>query len=117
MNWMKEEHSFRGTFTNITKAAPGNRRPNYIVISVTDACGVPVTGLGMSNFKVDPMIVRPGGALVNITGVTPGRLPGFYHVNIVPIRQETWKKGVYIFAVAVEIGTSKGQTLATVLMD
>jgi len=61
--------------------------------------------------------VGPGGALVNITGVTPGRLPGFYHTNVVPIRQETWKKGVYIFAVAVEIGTSKGQTLATVLMD
>jgi hypothetical protein len=104
-------------FSEDTIAAPGNRRPNYIVISVTDACGVPITGLGVSNFKVDPMIVGPGGALVNITGVTPGRLPGFYHINVVPIRQETWKKGVYIFAVAVEIGTSKGQTLATVLMD
>lgn len=104
-------------FSEDTIAAPGNRRPNYIVMSVTNTRGTPVTGLGVSNFKVDPMIVGPGGALVNITGVTAGRLPGFYHVNVVPIRKETWKKGVYIFAVAVERGADKGQTLATVLMD
>lgn len=104
-------------FSEDTIAAPGNRRPNYIVASVTNTRGTPVTGLGVSNFKVDPMIVGPGGALVNVTGVTAGRLPGFYHVNVVPIRKETWKKGVYIFAVAVERGADKGQTLATVLMD
>jgi hypothetical protein len=86
-------------------------------VSITDTKGAPVTGLTIANFKVDPMIVGPGGALVNITGVTPGRLPGFYHVNVVPINTQTWKAGVYIFAVAVERGTDKGQTLATVLMD
>lgn len=100
-----------------TIAAPGNREPNYIVVSVTDACGEPYTGLEMANFKVDPMIVGPGGALVDITRVAPGRLSGFYHVDVVPIRKETWKKGVYIFAVAVEKGKDKGQTLASVLMD
>lgn len=63
------------------------------------------------------MIVGPGGALVNITDVAPGRLPGFYHINVVPIRRETWKVGVYIFAVATERGSDQGQTLATVLMD
>ena len=104
-------------FSEDTIAAPGNRLPNYIVVSITDANGVPVAGLAVSNFKVDPMIVGPGGALVNIAGVTPGRLPGYYHVNVVPIRTETWKKGVYIFAVAVQKGADKGQTLATVLMD
>jgi hypothetical protein len=104
-------------FSEDTIAAPGNRLPNYIVVSVTDANGVPVTGLGVSNFKAQPMIVGPGGALVNIVGVTPGIFPGFYHVNVVPIRAETWKKGVYIFAVAVQRGADKGQTLATVLMD
>jgi len=104
-------------FSEDTIASPGNRQPNYIIVSVTDTGGIPVTGLGASNFKVDPMIVGPGGALVNITGVTPGRLPGFYLVKTVPIRTETWKKGVYIFAVAVESGSSVGQTLATVLMD
>jgi hypothetical protein len=63
------------------------------------------------------MIVGPGGALVDITGVTAGRLPGFYHINVVSIREEDWKKGVYIFAIAVERGVDRGQTLATVLMD
>ena len=100
-----------------TIAAPANRLPNYIVVSVTDANGVPVVGLGIPNFKVDPMIVGPGGALVNISSAYPSRLPGFYHINVLPIRTETWKAGVYIFAVAVERGVDKGQTLTTVLMD
>ncbi len=104
-------------FSEDTIAAPGNRLPNYIVVSATDVNGVGVTGLGASNFKVDPMVVGPGGALVNIAGVTAGRLPGFYHINVVPIKTETWKKGVYIFAVAVERGADHGQALATVLMD
>jgi hypothetical protein len=78
-------------FSEDTIAAPGNRQPNYIVVSVTDANGIPITGLGISDFKVDPMIVGPGGALVNITSVTGGRLPGFYNINVVPIRTETWK--------------------------
>jgi hypothetical protein len=104
-------------FSEDSIAAPGNRQPNYIIVSVTDSAGIPVTGLGVPNFKVDPMIVGPGGALVNITGVSAGRLPGFYHINVVPIRTETWKAGVYIFAVAVERGVDQGQALATVLMD
>ena len=104
-------------FSEDTIAAPGNRQPNYIIASVTDANGIPVTGLAVANFKVDPFIVGPGGALVNITGVTAGRLPGFYLINVVPIRMETWKAGVYIFAIAIEKGSNRGQTLATVLMD
>jgi hypothetical protein len=104
-------------FSEDTIAAPGNRQPNYIIVSVTDGNGAPVIGLAAANYKVDPMIVGPGGALVNITGVNAGRLPGFYHVNVVPINTQTWKPGVYIFAVAVARGADKGQTLATVLMD
>jgi hypothetical protein len=105
------------SLTEDTIAAPGNRLANYIVVSVTDDHGVPVTGLVAANFKVDPMIVGPGGALVNILNVTPGRLLGFYFVNVVPIGAQTWKSGVYIFAVAVDTGPNKGQTLASVLMD
>ncbi len=104
-------------FSEDSIAAPGNRQPNYIIVSVTDENGIPITGLDVPNFKVDPMIVGPGGALVNITSVSAGRLAGFYHVNVVPIRTETWKSGVYIFAVAVEKGSDKGQALATVVMD
>jgi hypothetical protein len=63
------------------------------------------------------MIVGPGGALVNITGAVPVRLPGTYNVNVVPIRTETWKAGGYIFAVVVLRGADHGQTLCSVLMD
>lgn len=98
-------------------ASPGNRLNNYIEVSVTDSAGIPVNGLLAANFKVDPMIVGAGGALVNIVSVTAGRLPGFYHINVVPIGTETWKAGVYIFAVAITRGSDQGQTLATVLMD
>lgn len=104
-------------FSEDTIAAPGNRQPNYIVISVTDCNGIPVTGLNAGNFSVDPLIVGPGGALVNIVGVSTGRLPGFYLVNVLPIRTETWKAGVYIFCVVAKRGADQGQTLATVLMD
>jgi hypothetical protein len=100
-----------------TIAAPGNRQPNYIVASVTDANGTPVTGLVAANFKVDAMIVGPGGALVDITRVAQGQLPGFYFIDVVPIRQETWKSGTYIFGIAVQKGADKGQALATVVMD
>lgn len=104
-------------FSEDTIAAPGNRQVNYIEASVTDANGEPALGLGAGNFKVDPMIVGPGGALVNIVRVVAGRLPGFYHIEVVPINVQTWKAGVYIFALAVQRGSDKGQTLATVLMD
>jgi hypothetical protein len=100
-----------------TIAAPGNRQPNFVLVSVTNANGEPKTGLAAGNFKVDPMIVGPGGALVNITRAAAARLPGFYHLDVVPIRTETWKAGVYVLAVAVESGRDKGQTLASVLMD
>ena len=106
-----------------TIAAPGNRQPNYIVVSVTKSTGVPVLGLGVSNFKVDPVIVGPGGALVNITGVSAGRLPGIYLINVLPISTQTWKRGVYIFAVAVKSASTtsrivdQGQNLCSVLMD
>jgi hypothetical protein len=100
-----------------TIAAPGNRQNNYVVVSVTDAGGNPVTGLNASNFKVQPVIVGAGGALVNITGAATAGLPGFYIVDVVPIKTETWKAGTYIFAVAAERGADKGQALASVLMD
>lgn len=100
-----------------TIAAPGNRQPNYIIASVTDGNGAPISGLTAANFKVDAMIVGPGGALVDISRVAEGRLPGFYFIDVVPIRQETWKSGTYIFGIAVQKGGDKGQAMAKVLMD
>lgn len=100
-----------------TIAAPGNRRENYICVSVAEENGAPTTGLSAPNFKVDPMIVGPGGALVDITSVTAGRLPGTYLLRVLPIATETWKAGTYIFAVSVDRSGNKGQTLTSVLMD
>lgn len=100
-----------------TVAAPGNRLLNYICVSVTDTNGNPIAGLTHANFKVDPMIAATGGALVHVASFFAGRLPGFYYINVAPIKMETWKAGVYIFAVTVERGKDKGQTLASVLMD
>lgn len=100
-----------------TIAAPGDRDNNYICVSVTRRTGNPVTGLGETNFSVDPMIVGPGGALVDIDRVTAGRLPGFYNVQVKPIGTQTWKSGTYIFAVAVDQGPNQGQTLTSVLLD
>jgi hypothetical protein len=102
-----------------TIAAPGNVNANYIVVSVTDSVGNPVTGLTATNFKVQPIIVGAGGALVNIESVAvpPYEPPGFYIVRVVPISGQTWKSGTYIFAVAVTRGSDRGQNLASVLMD
>src|SRR6266566_5150637 len=72
-----------------TIAAPGNRQPNYVVVSVTDRHGEPITGLGTPNFQVVPMIVGPGGALVDITTIIAGSLAGFYLIEVVPIGTET----------------------------
>ena len=53
----------------------------------------------------------------SIEHVVPGRLPGFYLVNVVPIGTETWKAGVYLFAISVTQGVKHGQTLTRVQMD
>lgn len=98
-------------------AAPGNRNVNYIVVSVTNADGTPLVGLTATNFKVDAIIVGPGGSLVNIAIVSPGRLPGFYTLQTIPINTETWKAGVYIFGVSVVQGVKQGRALAQVTMD
>lgn len=100
-----------------TIAAPGNTSTNYIVVSVTDANGVPVTGLGIANFAVTPIIVGPGGSTGSTASVTGGGLPGTYIVKTVPTAGQTWKAGVYIFAVAVTSGANRGQNVCSVLMD
>jgi hypothetical protein len=63
------------------------------------------------------MISPPGGVPVHIETFFEGRLPGFYYINVTPMDMYTWKHGVYIFAVAVDKGSEKGQALASVMMD
>jgi len=63
------------------------------------------------------MIVAPCGAMVNITNVNPGRLPGFYLLQTLPIGTQTWKAGVYLFAVSVTQGVKHWQAFARVKMN
>lgn len=99
-------------------AEPGNRLPNYLVLSITDADGHPVPGIGASHIQVDPLVVGPGGSLVNVIEVVPSsRIDGFYVVKLQPISQATWKAGTYVFAIVVNKGGYRGQALASVLMD
>lgn len=101
-----------------TVAAPGNQRENYLLLSVTDHLGNPVTNLSASDIKVDAMLVGPGGSLVEIDSVRhSARIDGFYYVNLKPMTTTSWKSGVYVFGVAVESGSRRGQALATVQMD
>jgi hypothetical protein len=101
-----------------TIAAPGNREPNYIVVSVMDAAGQPILGLTPSNFAVDATIVGPGGSLVDIqSAIQHNRMAGIYLLMVVPIKDYTWKSGMYIFSITVEDKGRRGQTLAKVLMD
>ena len=86
-----------------------------IVASVTDPNGEPVTGLTAANFRIDPMAAS-NGAKVNVTRVSAGRLPGFYHIDIAN-GAEPQPRSVCVFAIAASRGTDKGQTLATVAVD
>jgi hypothetical protein len=51
---------------DVDLATPGNSRRLPLVVSVTDADGVAVTGLTAANFTVDAKLVGPGGATVEI---------------------------------------------------
>ncbi len=97
-------------------AAPGNGMPTYIVVSVTDVNGAPVTGLKASNFEIAAMVVAPCGASVRIQHVAGGPA-GLYNVSVVPISSETWKRGVYVYGVTVRNNEQRGQTLASVMVD
>jgi hypothetical protein len=50
-------------------AAVGNSDPLYLVVSVTDADGVPVSGLAAADFT----IVAPGGSQVEIASAGGGQ--------------------------------------------
>jgi hypothetical protein len=90
---------------------------NYILVSITDEDGFPVTGLKAANFRVALMTEDFDGASVDITNVTASNMPGFYFINVVPVRMKTLKPGTYTFAIATKHGEDRGQTLATVAVE
>ncbi len=104
-------------------AMPGNSRPLPVVVSITDADGMPVTGLAVANFDVQQKLVAPYGASVEIAAVNGimGGGDGYYWVRLVPVSyqgtQYTWTAGRFVFAVAVTSGADRGQTLCTVLLE
>ncbi|HEX6369957.1 MAG TPA: hypothetical protein VF006_13640 [Longimicrobium sp.] len=98
-----------------TLTAPEERPTNRILASVTDPNGEPVTGLTAANFRIDPM-ASGNGANVHVTQVSAARLPGFYHIHVVP-SGGTGSRSAHVFAIAASRGTDKGQTLATVAVD
>jgi len=99
-----------------TLVAPEERPANRIVASVTDPNGEPVTGLTAANFRIDPMAAG-NGINVNVARVSAARLPGFYHIDVVPSGHEPRPRSACVFAIAASRGTDKGQTLATLAVD
>jgi hypothetical protein len=65
-------------------AAVGNSDPLYLVVSVTDADGVPVSGLAATDFTIDTPVVAPGGSLVEIASAGGGQ-HGDYSLDVVPV--------------------------------
>jgi len=108
---------------DVDLATPGNSRGLPVVVSVTDADGVPVTGLGLANFTANAKLVGPGGATVEIQepdGVGGGH-DGFYYLRLVPTvyqgARHTWVTGRYVFALSVTRDGDHGQTVFAVLVD
>jgi hypothetical protein len=97
-------------------AHPGNREPNYIIVSVTNQNGEPITGLSVTNIRVRTLIVGPGGADTQVSRVGGGA-DGIYYIDVIPVQSYTWVSGTYIFGVFVTRGAQRGQTLTSVLMD
>jgi hypothetical protein len=96
-------------------ARPGNSGPLYLVVSVTRTSGVPIGGLGAADFRIVPIMVAAGGALVDISSLSE-RQPGAYLVEVVPIPNAVWQSGRYIFWIAVTSSANQGQTVASVFV-
>ena len=101
-------------------AAVGNSDPMPLVVSVTDADGVPVSGLAAADFTIDTTIVAPGGSQVEIASAGGGQ-HGDYLLRVVPVTyqgtQYTWALGRYIFFLAVTRGVDQGQTVCAVFVQ
>jgi hypothetical protein len=100
-------------------AAVGNSDPMPLVVSVTDADGVPVSGLATANFSIHMTIVGAGGSLVEIASAGGGQ-HGDYLLDVVPVTyqgtQYTWAFGRYIFVLAITRGVDQGQTVCAVFV-
>lgn len=105
------------TLSEDVLAAPGNRDANYIIVSVTDQDGKPVSDLDSHDFIVKVIVAPGGGRISHDIKVAKSDFPGVYRAEVVPSENETWKEGVYIFAVGVHRKFDRGQSLVSVILD
>jgi hypothetical protein len=98
-------------------AAPGNSDANYIIVSVTDQDGKPVDKLDVHDFIIKVIVAPDGGRISHDIKVVESDFPGVYVVEVVPIENETWRKGAYVFAVGVHRKFDRGQAIVSVDVD
>lgn len=101
----------------IAGASPGNNERSCICLAITDRDGKGVLGLTDSNFRVDSLLVAPGGSGVNIDTVLSHLGLGFYTLDIVPGGSSTWDPGVFILGVKVENEDDDGLKLVRLVME
>jgi hypothetical protein len=101
-------------------AAAGNRDPMPIVISVTDAGGVPVGELGSANLTIRVEWVDQGERpQVRITSTAIGEHGNYLlEVRLGDDQGDhiTWAAGRYILFLTVTSGADQGQTLCDVVV-
>lgn len=98
-------------------AGTNNSEPTLIAVSVTSGSGEPILGLSASDFRVEAIVVAPGGSGVGVVDLSPRAIPGFYLLRVAPHEPQTWESGVYIFGILVETEDGRGQALARALLD
>ena len=102
-------------------AAAGNSDPMPIVVSVTDADGVPVGGLGSANLTIRAEWVDQGEPpRVRITGIGIGERGNYLLEVRLGVDDQgnpiAWAAGRYIFLLTVTSGVDRGQTLCDVVV-
>jgi hypothetical protein len=94
-------------------AAAGNRDPMPIVVSITDADGAPVSGLGAADITVKAQWVDQGDRPEVRFNTAIGD-HGDYLLSVVPAR--SWAAGRHIFLLTARSGADQGQTLCDVVV-
>ncbi|APR77547.1 Hypothetical protein A7982_02894 [Minicystis rosea] len=97
---------------NLSSLNTGEFRPFRLIVSVTDANGLPRTGLAQPNFTVQ---IGPGDAAVyppavpTTIKVSPLNIPGLYLLSVMP--KARWQAVPYTLFVSVSDGQARGQAI------
>jgi hypothetical protein len=108
--------------TNSSGVPSGTRDHVFLLISVTDRNGKPITGLtfspwgGPGNIQFKDEVVARGGSGVEINPNPHGYYepaPGFYQVEFIPAAAWTWIPGKWTILIHVKQGQNEGQTITS----